>query len=127
MRNRVKKWGEAVSCASAKVFHLQNDGLHLTAEQVHFYLGDFHNNTKLIPNVVKISRTQYLNFGKMNGGYSMVLEKGKQYCLYIFTQFGYIPVVPVADEQMSPNGFVMIEDTFFDEEFEKIVLDKEKK
>ncbi len=96
----------------------------LTTEYLVQYCNDFHSSTRLIPNIIKVSRTQYFDFMRSTYAQNQLLEVGKKYAFHLMSPFGFIPVVAVNDEKYLSNGFVVIDDSEFDQQFEDIVLGK---
>lgn len=112
----------------AKLYQIpQNSNLDIS--MLHSFIFDYYNGTKLEPNLIKISRGAFMNLmlTMYNVG-PMTLPLGKRYALHLPTAYGIIPIVGTDENPYMPHGFVSIDDTKFDEEFEKIVLtDEEKK
>jgi len=111
----------------AKMFFLTENHF-LTQEDIVTFAMQFHNDTGLTPTCIKITGWQWFTFLKAfhNNHTLVATELNHPVVLKMATPWGYIPIVNIAEDKQHKHGYVVVEDSNFDKEFEKIVLEKSK-
>lgn len=113
--------------SSAKYIYLQRDH-HMTLQDLHTYIEDYVNATKMDVQQIRMSRFAYMSFiSNTHGNYTVPLEAGKKHHLHLNSICGFVPIIPTPELQGCPDGFIVLENLEFDEKFEKIILGEDEK
>ena len=111
--------------SSAKYIYLQKDHL-LTLNDIQVYVDDYINTTKMDVQLIRVSRNAYMTLSMNAGGSWLVpLEAGKKYLYHLNTRSDIVPIVVAEELPNIPDGYVVLENIEFNENFEKIILGEE--
>lgn len=108
---------------SSKMYFLNDNHPIITLDDINRYVEDFYNATSLIPTNIRVSNKVFFDFIRtFHNGHMVQSTDGKKPTQYILTLFGYLPIINSLDDKAHNGGYIVVEDSMFDKEFEDIVL-----